>query len=615
MLYSEINALRFREGRSRMTARGKALILTLGLILTATPILSAADTLIQFHLFRGAWPDGQAGPTKAAIWTSANEPCVMELKERIGSSHSELTAAVIETLIDVKGLKSVDEYFSWTEKWDGRTGAYSRDIQRQLPGQPAVPDPFRFKFGYTLNRLSPQSIDLKLTLFMKPEDQASRRGGRMDQLLDTRLNLTNDDPVIILIPKGADAFYLLIYTTKAESAKEPKGGRARKPATAPGEGIEPPKAISTLLPAYPEDLRLVAQGEVGLRVTIDKKGSVAEANISRSLHPYLDFASVQAVRQWTFEPATKGGEPVAATVSINMVFDPEKYRRFEKEAENSFAPGDSGPAPGSDLARLLDGAAGYCEKLETAALEFICRERIGETHYNFATEPKWMGIMVGSRETGQIISKTFFPQWDPQRTIRSDYVCDYLYIRRDERIEERRVVLEDDGKKTPDRTTLLEEKRFTALNPVLSVVELLGRGRQSLFDYRVIGRTDIQGRNAAILEAIPKSGNSRGVEYAKVWVDSANFQILRSEVQGVPTEGYDDVLRDSIQFPVRPYLLTTHTYEFEKNGIRFPGRSLIRVEYPKQGVFTKDRTLKLKIDMKYDKYQFFSVETDGGIKK
>jgi hypothetical protein len=167
----------------------------------------------------------------------------------------------------------------------------------------------------------------------------------------------------------------------------------------------------------------------------------------------------------------------------------------------------------------------------------------------------------------------------------------------------------------PDRNTLLEEKRFTALDPVLAAVELLGRDRQSLFDYRVIGRTDIQGRSAAILEAIPRSGNSRGVEYAKVWIDDRNFQILRSEVQGIPIEGYDDVLNDSVHFPVRPYLLTTHTYEFEKSGIRFPGRSVIRVEYPRQGVFTKDRALKLKIDMKYDKYQFFSVETNESVKK
>lgn len=598
-----------------MDARQRIPILALGLILASAPILSANDTLIHFHLFRGAWPEGQTGPAKVETWTSANESGIRELTDKLSSSPGELTAAVIEMLIDAKGLKSVDEYFAWTEKWDGRTGAYSRDIQRRIPGQPAVPDPYHFKLGYALNRLSPQSVDLKLTLFMRPDDPASRKGGRMDQLLDTRLTLANEDPVIILMPKGADVFYLLIYTAKAEPAIEPRKGPAKNAEIATGDSVAPPKAISTLLPAYPEDLRTVAQGEVGLQVTIDKKGAVSAVNISRPLHPYLDFASVQAVRQWTFEPATKGGEPVAATVNLTMVFDPAKYRRFEEGAEKDVAPGGQGPAPGSDLARLLEGAAGYCEKLGTAALEFICRERIGETHYNFATDPKWVGIMVGSRETGQIISQTYFPQWDPARTIRSDYVCDYLYVRKGDRIEERRVVLEDDGRKLADRNTLLEEKRFTALDPVLSAVELLGRGRQALFNYRVLGRGDSGGRNAAILEAIPKSGNSRGVEYAKIWVDAASFQVLRSEVQGVPTEGYDDVLRDSIQFPVRPYLLTTHTYEFEKNGIRFPGRSLIRVEYPKRGVFTKDRTLKLKIDMKYDRYQFFSVETDGAVKK
>jgi hypothetical protein len=91
--------------------------------------------------------------------------------------------------------------------------------------------------------------------------------------------------------------------------------------------------------------------------------------------------------------------------------------------------------------------------------------------------------------------------------------------------------------------------------------------------------------------------------------------VLKNEIQGVPLEGYDDVLRDSVHFRVRPYLLTTHTYEFEKTGIRFPSRSTIRVEYPKLGDFYGDRTLKLKIEMSYDKYKFFTVETEEIVKK
>jgi protein TonB len=510
-------------------------------------------------------------------------------------------------LIDQQGLKAVDEYFAFAEKWNGRVGNFSRDIEHQS---------YRFKFGYSLRQLSPQALELKISLFKTPDKLGSSGiGGRMDRLLDTQLSLTYDDPVIIGMPYGSGAFFMLVWATRSKTAAETLKGQGRSGGKATSD-IIPPKGLSTLIPAYPEELRRQGiQGEVGLQVAIDEKGTVAAVKVSRPLHPYLDFAAVQAVRQWTFEPATKDGKPISFNANLTVVFDPERYRRYEEEAERAGAAPGTESATGSDLIRILEGAATYCDKLETAALEFICEEKIGETHYNFATEPKWGGIAVASRETGQIVRQAFFPQWDPQRTIKSDYVCDYLFVRRGDEVKERRVVLEDDGKKMPDRATLLEEKRFIALNPVMAATDLLGRERQVFFNYRIISRTSIQGRTAAVLEAIPTSGNSRGIEYAKVWVDSENFQILRSEVQGVPIEGYDDVLRDSVQFRVRPYLLTTHTYEFEKNGIRFPGQSIIRVEYPRRGEFTKDRTLKLKIDMKYDKYQFFSVETDGGVKK
>ena len=600
-----------------MAARHRILALTTGLMLAALSIRAAdvpasvsgaADTLIQIHLFRGVWPEGQAGLAKTTVWTASSEPKIAELRSKLGSSPNELTPAIIEMLIDSQGLKSVDEYFAFADKWNGRAGKFSKEIEHRS---------YRFKFGYVPRRLSPQTLELKLSLFKSPDDSpSSGKGIHMDRLLDTRLSLTYDDPVMVGMPYGNGAFFMLVCAMRSETFGEGRRGRGKESDKEATATVTPPKAISTLIPAYPEELRQQGvQGEVGLQVAIDEKGTAVEVKVARALHPYLDFAAVQAVRQWTFEPATKGGEPVLCNTNITVVFDPERYRRLEEEAERALAPSGTEPALGSELTRLLEGVAVYCEKLERAALEFICEERIGETHYNFASEHKWGGLIVSSHETGQVLKRAFFPLWDPQKTIKSDYVCDYLFVRRGDQVEERRVVLKDNGKTVPDRNTLLMEKRFTALNPVLAAVDLLGRGQQKLFNFRIISQAKIHGRNAAILEVIPKSGNSRGVEYAKVWVDADNFQILRSEVQGVPIEGYDDVLRDSIQFPVRPYLLTTHTYEFEKNGIRFPGQSVIRVEYPKRGVFTKDRTLKLKIDMKYDKYQYFSVETDGGVKK
>lgn len=591
-----------------MSARSKILILALGLIIGTTPSWSADDALIHIHLFRGAWPEGQAGLASMTVWSVSTDPGVEGLRSKLGSSHAELTAAVIEMLIDLRGLKSVDEYFVFAERWKGQVGNYARDIEHKS---------YHFKFGYAPKRLSPRTLELRISLSKTPEgSESSKTAVRMDRLLDTRLALAYDEPVMVGMPYGGDAFFMLVYATRSDAPLEPREGRERRSGEETTENITPPKGVSTLIPAYPEELRQKGiQGEVELQVAIDEKGTVAAVKIARPLYPYLDFAAVQAVRQWIFEPAAKDGKPVSCDTNITLIFDPERYRRYEEEAERGGALSGDETGMGPGLVRILEGAAGYCGKLEAAALEFICEERIGETHYNFAAEPKWGGLIVTSHETGKVVRQAFFPQWDPQRTIRSDYVCDYLFIRRGNEVQERRVVLEDNGKKMPDRTTLLEEKRFTALNPVMAAIDLLGRMWQSRFNYRVISRDVVQRRNATVLEAIPKSGNSRGIEYAKIWIDSENFQILKSEVQGVPIEGYDDVLRDSVQFRVRPYLLTTHTYEFEKNGIRFPGQSIIRVEYPKRGEFTKDRVLKLKIVMRYGKYQFFSVEADGAVKK
>lgn len=48
----------------------------------------------------------------------------------------------------------------------------------------------------------------------------------------------------------------------------------------------------------------------------------------------------------------------------------------------------------------------------------------------------------------------------------------------------------------------------------------------------------------------------------------------------------------------------------------FPTHTVTRVEYPEPGgMFTYQKVLKLRIDMAYDKYKFFTVETESNVKK
>lgn len=81
-----------------------------------------------------------------------------------------------------------------------------------------------------------------------------------------------------------------------------------------------PASVKTRVePSGPNLYNWNAQGVVVLDVWIDERGNVACVKVIRSI-PVFDRATVKAVRQWKFSPATLGGRPVAVvqTVSVRM---------------------------------------------------------------------------------------------------------------------------------------------------------------------------------------------------------------------------------------------------------------------------------------------------------
>jgi len=89
-------------------------------------------------------------------------------------------------------------------------------------------------------------------------------------------------------------------------------------------GSDLPVPISSPAPRYPrEALRRNQGGMVRVRVTVATDGSVdrlelAESSGSRE----LDRAALEAVRRWTFRPATRDGQAVMATMVIPLEFRP-----------------------------------------------------------------------------------------------------------------------------------------------------------------------------------------------------------------------------------------------------------------------------------------------------
>ena len=85
--------------------------------------------------------------------------------------------------------------------------------------------------------------------------------------------------------------------------------------------VKQPQLIKKVEPPYPEIARKARiQGIVILEAVITKTGSVEEVKVLRALHPILDQAAVNAVKQWKYQPATLNGRPVKVyfTVTVNF---------------------------------------------------------------------------------------------------------------------------------------------------------------------------------------------------------------------------------------------------------------------------------------------------------
>jgi TonB family protein len=387
--------------------------------------------------------------------------------------------------------------------------------------------------------------------------------------------------------------------------------------------VPAPQAIEKTLPSYPAELRRRhIRGEVGLRVAIDEKGIVRFVQVLTPLHPYLDYAASQALWEWRFEPVLYRGKPVPAAFDYSFDFDPRVYAEEMISIEEGR--GSVDVAAREEEARVLDGCAEYCRKLSAAALFYICEETIKETTHALGSPDRLSELSLRGRDysipvtenaagevTGVVVDR---PQIMSIRNVeRVSYSCDYQMIRRFGEVEEHRIVLKEYGHRIVDRVELLEESRYSALAPIASVLGILDEDHQSLFNYRILKEDKVFGKAAYVIEAMPKLGDADGVRSAKAWVEKGSYRILRCEVEGVPLDGYDDVLSESVLLNIRPYFLRTYEYRTENGGVLLPDRTTVRIEYP--SLIAGRRETKSKIDLSYENFKFFTVETGHEIKE
>lgn len=89
-----------------------------------------------------------------------------------------------------------------------------------------------------------------------------------------------------------------------------------------GPGITPPRVTHQVTPqTNPDDEKgFRISGVVLVGLTVTSKGEPKDVHVVKSLDKSIDQNAVDAVKQWRFAPATKGDQPVAVRVTVEIRF-------------------------------------------------------------------------------------------------------------------------------------------------------------------------------------------------------------------------------------------------------------------------------------------------------
>ena len=86
---------------------------------------------------------------------------------------------------------------------------------------------------------------------------------------------------------------------------------------------ERPRVLKKVDPEYPRLAKMTGvEGIVVLLILIDESGNVEEIEVVKSLgNTGCDEAAVKAIKQWRFAPAVRQGRPIAARVTMPVLFN------------------------------------------------------------------------------------------------------------------------------------------------------------------------------------------------------------------------------------------------------------------------------------------------------
>jgi len=89
----------------------------------------------------------------------------------------------------------------------------------------------------------------------------------------------------------------------------------------PGGDVKPPKLVHYVEPDFsPNSKEAFVEGTVKISTVVTTDGVASESHVVSGLNAAEDRTALEALKQWKFEPGTKGGQPVKVRVTVEVSF-------------------------------------------------------------------------------------------------------------------------------------------------------------------------------------------------------------------------------------------------------------------------------------------------------
>ena len=255
------------------------------------------------------------------------------------------------------------------------------------------------------------------------------------------------------------------------------------------------------------------------------------------------------------------------------------------------------------LKQILERIKKYCFKLEKAALDFTCTEKIEEKIYRLPEIQPDTVISTFSRYVGKVSYS--YPSL--KRPFLHTCVYDYQFVRKEGQKAEKRTLIEENGRKKKEEDAKLETLSVRVENALFGPIGLLGARWQEHHEYKIIGEENQKGKKIMVIEAAPKPSLNRPHCFGRIWVREDDASIVKIAWDQTSVGNFMMIQATAQQLKADPRLTSITEYDLEKNGIRFPSKDTTEEAYLlKNGKkFVRSLTTIL-----YRDYKFFTVELE-----